>query len=116
MYISTQSRWFAQILLQQQKIANKQRDDDNELQPSFSVPATPSNWCIIGDCVLVIITKGLRSGIIHQFGAWRQMISFFVLTTRFATPVFSHHPVQVGKNHCRMPVFLMIPSIKKVYM
>ncbi len=31
MYISMQSRGFAQILLQQQKIANKQHDDDNEL-------------------------------------------------------------------------------------
>jgi hypothetical protein len=30
----------AQILLQQQKIASKQCDDDNELQPSFPVPAT----------------------------------------------------------------------------
>jgi hypothetical protein len=40
-YISTQSRGFAQILLQQQKITNKQCNNDNELQPSFSVPATP---------------------------------------------------------------------------
>jgi hypothetical protein len=55
-------------------------------------------------------------GIMHQFGASRQMISFCVLTTRFVTPVFSHCPIQVGKNYCRMPVFLMIPSIKKVYM
>jgi hypothetical protein len=69
-YISTQSRGFAQILHQQQKIANKQHDDDNQLQPSFFVPAPPppSNWCSIGNCV-VIITKGLRSGIMHQFGA-----------------------------------------------
>jgi hypothetical protein len=46
-----QSHGFAQILLQQQKIASpdfasttkiasKQCDDDNELQPSFPVPAT----------------------------------------------------------------------------
>ena len=41
MYISMQSRGFAQILLQQQKITNKECNDDNELQPSFSVPATP---------------------------------------------------------------------------
>jgi hypothetical protein len=30
--------------------------------------------------------------------------------------VFSHHPIQVGKNYSIMPVFLMIPSIRKVYM
>jgi hypothetical protein len=38
MYVCLTIRTF---LCNQQKIANKQDDDDNELQPSFSVLATP---------------------------------------------------------------------------
>jgi hypothetical protein len=83
-YISTQSRGgFAQILLQQQKISNKQRDNTMmtmNFSHHFQYRQPPSNWCIIGDCV-VIITKGLRSGIMHQFGASHRIISFCMLTT-----------------------------------